>query len=182
MLIALSNSHKAGLFTVAAIFIAFALASSFLFPRLNPAYPGRRLGLFVVAVVVLTIAMLGAVETFAAEDEHESEATGGTETTPPPSTTTSPAAPAGDAAAGKAVFASAGCAACHTLKAANATGKVGPDLDTALQGKDAAFIHESIVDPQAEIASGYPSGVMPGNFGETLSEKQINDLVALLSQ
>ncbi len=37
----------------------------------------------------------------------------------------------GDAVAGKAVFASAGCAACHTLKDAAATGAVGPNLDEA---------------------------------------------------
>ena len=30
---------------------------------------------------------------------------------------------------GKAVFASAGCGGCHTLKAAGATGTVGPNLD-----------------------------------------------------
>ena len=31
--------------------------------------------------------------------------------------------------AGKAVFSANGCSSCHTLKAAGATGKVGPDLD-----------------------------------------------------
>ena len=35
----------------------------------------------------------------------------------------------GDAAAGQAVFASAGCGGCHTLKAAGASGSVGPNLD-----------------------------------------------------
>jgi cytochrome c553 len=35
----------------------------------------------------------------------------------------------GSSAAGAAVFASAGCSNCHTLKAANANGTVGPDLD-----------------------------------------------------
>jgi len=35
----------------------------------------------------------------------------------------------GNAAAGKKIFTSVGCATCHTLKAANATGKVGPNLD-----------------------------------------------------
>ena len=30
---------------------------------------------------------------------------------------------------GKAIFTSAGCASCHTLKAAGATGTVGPNLD-----------------------------------------------------
>jgi mono/diheme cytochrome c family protein len=37
----------------------------------------------------------------------------------------------GDAAAGKAIFASAGCTGCHTLQAAGATGTVGPNLDQA---------------------------------------------------
>lgn len=31
---------------------------------------------------------------------------------------------------GKAVFASAGCGSCHTLKAAGSTGNVGPNLDS----------------------------------------------------
>ncbi|MGE5274486.1 MAG: c-type cytochrome [Verrucomicrobiota bacterium] len=33
------------------------------------------------------------------------------------------------ATSGKEIFASAGCSSCHTLKAANATGTVGPNLD-----------------------------------------------------
>ena len=49
-------------------------------------------------------------------------------------------------------------------------------------GKDAAFIHESIVDPDKEIAPGYSKGIMPPSFGTSLSQKQIDDLVALLSQ
>ena len=53
VLLALSTAHKVGLFTVAAIFIVFALAASFLLPRRDPDFPGRRLGLFLGAVVVL---------------------------------------------------------------------------------------------------------------------------------
>ena len=37
----------------------------------------------------------------------------------------------GDPVAGKAVFAANGCASCHTLAAAGATGNVGPNLDQA---------------------------------------------------
>ncbi len=37
----------------------------------------------------------------------------------------------GDAAAGKAVFTSQGCSTCHTLKDANASGQIGPNLDDA---------------------------------------------------
>ena len=37
----------------------------------------------------------------------------------------------GDATAGKAVFKTAGCTGCHTLKDAGSTGTVGPNLDDA---------------------------------------------------
>ena len=46
MILALSGGQKTGLLIMAAIFIGFALASSFLFPRSDPNYPGRRLPLF----------------------------------------------------------------------------------------------------------------------------------------
>ena len=63
------------------------------------------------------------------------------------------------------------CGACHTLADAGTTGSVGPDLDKVLKGKDAAFIKESIVDPDTEIAPGFQAGIMPPNYGETLSAR-----------
>jgi mono/diheme cytochrome c family protein len=90
--------------------------------------------------------------------------------------------PSGDPAAGKTAFESSGCGGCHVFSAAGSSGAVGPDLDKVLQGKDAAFIKESIIDPEAEIAAGYPPGVMPSNYEQTLQPKQIDDLVAFLSQ
>ncbi len=180
MLLALSTSHEVALGVVAGIFIVFALVCSFVFPRMNPNFPGRRVGLFVGVVALLMIAQLGAVEKFAAEEE--SDAAEPAETTTTETTTTAPAPPTGDAAAGKAVFTASGCGACHTLTQANATGTVGPNLDEALKGKDAEFIHESIVDPDAEIAPGYSKGIMPPSFGTSLTAKQQDDLVAFLSQ
>jgi cytochrome c oxidase subunit 2 len=88
----------------------------------------------------------------------------------------------GDPAAGKEVFASAGCAGCHTFKPAGSSATIGPDLDTALQGKDAAFVLESIVDPNKEIAPGFQPNIMPSTFGQSLSDKQLADLVAFLTQ
>jgi hypothetical protein len=44
------------------------------------------------------------------------------------------------------------------------------------------MIHESIVDPNKEIAKGYPPNVMPQNFEQTLSEKELEDLVKYLSE
>jgi cytochrome c oxidase subunit 2 len=74
------------------------------------------------------------------------------------------------------------CATCHTLADAGAKGQVGPVLDKVLKGKDAAFIKESILDPDKEIAPGFQPGVMPGNFGDTLSAKQVDALVKYLSE
>jgi cytochrome c oxidase subunit II len=90
--------------------------------------------------------------------------------------------PEGDAAAGKEVFNSSGCGSCHTFKEAGASGQVGPNLDESLQDKDAEFVRESIVNPNAEIAEGYSPNVMPGNYGEQLSKKQLADLVAFLTK
>jgi mono/diheme cytochrome c family protein len=82
---------------------------------------------------------------------------------------------------GAQVFANNGCGGCHTLKAAKSGGVTGPNLDESLAPDDsAATIEEMIVDPNAEIASGYPANVMPANFGQKLSAKEIEDLVQYL--
>jgi cytochrome c oxidase subunit 2 len=73
------------------------------------------------------------------------------------------------------------CGSCHQLAAAGTpAGGIGPNLDKVLAGKDAAFIKTSIVDPQAEIAKGYPPNVMPPNFGQTLKPAEIDALVQYL--
>ena len=58
----------------------------------------------------------------------------------------------------------------------------GPNLDKALEGKDAAFIEESIKDPNAEIAQGYGPNIMPQTYGSQLDSKAFADLVAFLQQ
>lgn len=93
-----------------------------------------------------------------------------------------PTVPEGDAAAGKAVFTSAGCGSCHTLAAAGASAQVGPNLDEVLKGKDEQFIYESIVNPDAQIAEGFQPGIMPKTYAEQLDDKQLGDLVAFLKQ
>jgi cytochrome c551/c552 len=102
--------------------------------------------------------------------------------------TTTSAAGGGNAAAGMAVFASNGCGTCHTFKPANATGTIGPNLDTAPAADAkadnnmalAAFIKQSIQSPDAYIAKGYTKGIMPTTFAKSLSATQLNDLVAFL--
>jgi uncharacterized cupredoxin-like copper-binding protein len=74
VLLALSTWHKIGLAGVAAVFIVFALASSFLFPRYRPSYPAGRLGWFIVVTLALFVGMLAAVEIFGREPAEKAAA------------------------------------------------------------------------------------------------------------
>ncbi len=182
VLSALSAGHKTAILVVAGVFIVFALCSSFVFTRVNPNYPGRRIVLFIVVCVLLTAAMLGSVIAFAAEPkekaaEQENQA----------ASKTPQAVRSGDAAAGKVLFDSQGCSACHTFKPAGSTAKVGPDLDElaanaqkANRGSLEQYTKESIVDPGAYVVPGYTNGVMPANFA-SLGDQKIADLVAFLT-
>jgi mono/diheme cytochrome c family protein len=185
VLLGLSTGHALGLALVAGTFVLFALVSALLVPRRWPEFPGRNLPWFIFGTLVLFVATLGAVEVFAKEPkESKTEAVGKQGGGGEPGTTTQATQPApaaqGDPTAGKAMFASQGCGTCHTYSPAGATGTVGPDLGTALKGKSPAFVKESIVDPNKEIAKGYPPNVMPQAFGQHLSAKQLDDLVAFL--
>ena len=96
-------------------------------------------------------------------------------TLPKPTTTTggNESLPAlklkGDATAGKGVFTSAGCTACHTLKDAKATGTVGPNLD------DAKPPFQLVVE---RVTLG--KGVMPPFKGK-LKDQQIADVAQYVS-
>lgn len=169
----LSTGNKIGLACVAGAFIVFALVSSFVLPRRNPNFPGRAVAWYSVLAVLFAVAMLAAVLVFGKESE---EATGKAEsnpntlpvaTAPPPQT--SPAGGNGDAAAGKAVFASAGCGGCHTLKAAGSSGNVGPNLDQ---------LHPSFKAVHDQVEHG--GGAMPAFHGQ-LSEQQIANVAAFVS-
>ncbi len=81
----------------------------------------------------------------------------------------------------KAVF-TASCGSCHVLEDAGTTGTTGPNLDESLQGDDPNQVRESIVNPDAQIEEGFEAGVMPDDYGEQLSEDQLNALVAFLRQ
>jgi cytochrome c6 len=167
----LSTGHKVGLAAVGAAFIVYALVSSFVLPRRIPNFPGRFLGLYLTISVLFFLAMLSAVLIFGKE-KSEAAAAEGHETTAAQTTPAAPsAAPSakGNAAAGKAVFTSAGCAQCHTLKDAGAHGSIGPNLDQLKPAEDVV---------QKQVANG--GGVMPA-FKDQLSAKQIDDVAAYVS-
>lgn len=82
---------------------------------------------------------------------------------------------------GAQVFANNGCGGCHILAAAGSGGTTGPNLDEVLvAGMTPEEIETDIVDPEKEIAPGYSAGIMPLIYGETLSEKELQDLVQYL--
>ena len=74
LLAGLSTGNKIGLAVCGAIFIAFALTSSFVIPRRRPDYPGKNgMSVFIIVSVVLFAGMLTAVSVF----DVEAEAKGG---------------------------------------------------------------------------------------------------------
>ena len=106
------------------------------------------------------------------------------ETTTPAQTT--PPKGGGDlVAAGKKAFTDNGCNSCHMLEAAGANGTIGPDLDklktfaAAANKPLEAFIHESIVDPNAYVEKGFGKGIMPPFSG--LPKSTLDALVAFLA-
>ena len=88
---------------------------------------------------------------------------GGTATTTP--VDTSPAA----VAAGKGVYQSSGCGACHVLAAAGSTGRIGPNLDAA--NPDATRVVDVVT---------HGRGVMPA-YGRRLTAAQIDHVAAFVS-
>ncbi|HEY7730321.1 MAG TPA: cytochrome c [Gaiellaceae bacterium] len=103
------------------------------------------------------------------ETEPSETETEPAETETEPAATETEAEGTGDAAAGEAVFASAGCGTCHTLAAAGTSGTIGPSLD------DTSPSYDKVVE---RVTQG--KGVMP-SFADQLSEQQIQDVAAFVS-
>jgi mono/diheme cytochrome c family protein len=91
----------------------------------------------------------------------------------------------GDAEAGRQVYvetAQPTCGSCHTYGPAETNAEIGPNLDEALADDSPETVYESIVNPDAEVTEGFSDALMPEDYGEKLSEKQLVDLVAFLTQ
>ena len=194
MLVAITTEGKIGLGLIAGLFIVFALVASFVLPRRNPDFPGERLGLFVAVATLLFAATVAGVFVFAKEEEAGAHAAGGAEThavtetgetetggtetdagtdtgeTETETETETEAEGEGDREAGAEVFAANGCGSCHTFEEAESTGTVGPNLDEASPPLEEAV---------EVITNG--RGAMPA-FGDQLSEQQIRDVAAYVSE
>ena len=162
---AITGLGKTVLLIVAITFIAWALITAIFVPKRSQGFP-KRLDAYIVVSALLFIAQMSAVVwvtgTQETEEETHAAETGGGATEGGATTE----APTGDAAAGKQVFESAGCVACHTLADAGSTGTVGPNLDDA---KPPATL---VVTRVTEGAGAMPS------FKDKLTEQQIQDVAA----
>jgi len=100
--------------------------------------------------------------------------------TPPPEEAKDPIA------RGRQVFVERGCGGCHTIQGVSA-GTIGPNLTqigeiaaTRKEGFSAEdYIRESILSPKAFVVEGFQP-LMPQNYGEQLSQQELDDLVAFL--
>lgn len=166
---AITGLGKTVLLIVAITFIAWALITAIFVPKRSPGFP-IRLDAYILVSVLLFIAQMSAVVwvtgTQETEEETHAAETGGGATEGGATTE----APTGDAAAGKQVFESAGCVACHTLADAGSTGTVGPNLDDAKPSKDLA------VDRITNGQGGMPS------FKGQLSEAQIEAVATFVAE
>lgn len=86
---------------------------------------------------------------------------------------------AGSEAGGvKEVVTQFGCQACHVILGRG--GALGPSLENVGNRMNADQIRQSIVEPDAMITEGFPSGVMPSNFSEQISDTELDALVIFL--
>ena len=177
LLSGLTTLGKTTLVIVAALFITWAIVTAIFVPKRNPQFP-RRLDAYILVSAILFLAQMSTVvwvsQTQEVEEAHAAEGTGGEHGEEAgggeDGGTPTPAAPAaGDAAAGKQVFATAGCVACHTLADAGSTGTVGPNLDDAKPPADLVV---------ERVTNGM--GAMPP-FADQLSEEQITEVAAYVS-
>lgn len=88
-----------------------------------------------------------------------------------------------DRSKGELIFQKYACTACH-----HATTGVGPTLkgmgeragNTRANYSAAAYLYESITQPNAYISEGYSAGIMVQNYKDQIGEDEIYDLIAWL--
>lgn len=90
--------------------------------------------------------------------------------------------------AGTDLATSKGCIACHSTNGRDGVGPTWSGLfgsersleDGSTVTADDAYLRESIVDPQAKVVDGFIAGIMPGSFGDSLTDEELDALVAYI--
>lgn len=80
-------------------------------------------------------------------------------------------------AAGMNAASEYGCVACHTTDGSD---WIGPSWKGLFERGDAAYVQQSILNPNAVIVDGYVDGVMPQNYETVLSQEDLDALAAYI--
>jgi cytochrome c oxidase subunit 2 len=91
-------------------------------------------------------------------------------------------------ARGKKWAETSGCLSCHSLDGKKLIGPSWKGLagektelaDGSSVVVDDAYLVKSILEPNAQIAKGFPANVMPGTYKTLLTDEQVNDIVAFI--
>ena len=139
---------------LAVVALAFSGRASVRYRRGAPTRAGRRFVALVVAIVVVGLGLavplaIGVVN----GNDHAKSAPGGVDLS-------------ASQAAGRSVFAKY-CATCHTLKASNAVGKVGPNLDVLHPPK--GLILDAIAKGRARGQGQMPAGLVDGQDAQDVA-------------
>jgi len=95
--------------------------------------------------------------------------------------------PAPELATVAPLFAKGNCGSCHVIPGIEgATGTIGPDLchvagEIQSGEEDTDSLRTNIVDPNAEIMEGYSANIMPTNFGDLYTSKELDTIVAYIA-
>jgi cytochrome c551 len=140
---------------LAVLAFAFSGRAGTRYRRNAPTRTGRRA---VAIVVTLVVVLLGVAVPLAIgvanKNDHAKSAPGGVDLT-------------ASEEAGRAVFATY-CSTCHTLKASNAVGKVGPNLDVLHPPK--GLILDAIAKGRARGQGQMPAGLVDGEDAQDVAE------------
>jgi cytochrome c551/c552 len=87
---------------------------------------------------------------------------------------------AAPAKTGEEVVTKYGCGACH--KIAGQVGALGPDLTKIGAKKKADYLRRAILNPNADIAPGFPPGMMPPDFGTKMLAGELEILIDYMAK
>jgi mono/diheme cytochrome c family protein len=136
------------------VFLAFSGRASVRYRRGAPTRTGRRFVAVVVAIVVVGLGLavplaIGVVNS----NDHATSAPGGVDLNAAETR-------------GRTVFATY-CSTCHTLKASNAVGKVGPNLDVLHPPK--GLVLDAIANGRARGQGQMPAGLVDGEDAQDVA-------------
>jgi mono/diheme cytochrome c family protein len=80
--------------------------------------------------------------------------------------------------AGEALASGNGCSACHSV---DGTVLAGPSWLGLGDRADEDYIRTSIIDPNAVIVEGFVAGIMPTTYADSISDDDLDALVAYLA-